>query len=486
LNGWAAAEPSPSNRVENINLEHSQMTPSIPKPTQTLKLKRQFDTPQLLRGGLYATWGITFALMVMSITGVMAQRQALKTVGKDAAPSILTAQQLKDSFADLDASLANELLSPPGQNQAALAQFEKNQKKIADRLVAAAKNITYSAEEPIVQSLQLNSSAYLLKLQAARDAHKRNDVVGALNIYRSAASLMDRKILPETDKLDLVNSLELESTYSNQNAIKWIIALFIALLGIGILTILGTTQIFLSNKMRRTFNVPLLGASAIAVVFLGYTTLSLISASYHLHVAKKDAFGSLHSLRQMRALSYMANADESRYLLDMANATQHDQSFKTKMGKVLTIPPTQSLDLTINNIQQWRSTTDKKDITELFADELNNVTFTGEKELAIETFKALQQYLAIDRQIRTLYQSGKAVEAITLCLGEQPGQSNWAFDRYKALHGKLMDLNEKEFNQNIASGNHWLDNFEIIAVLAMGSVATLTLFGLRPRLLEYL
>ncbi len=462
------------------------MTPSIPKPTQTLQLKRQFETPQLLRGGLYTMWGITVVLTIVSITGVIAQRQAFKTVGKDAAPSILTAQKLKDSFADLDASLANELLSKPGQNQSALTQFEKNQKKIADRLVAAAKNITYTAEEPIVQSLQLNSSVYLLKLQEARDAHKRNDLVGALNIYRSAASLMDRKILPEADKLDLVNSQALEITYSNQSKIKWMIALFILLLGVGILITLGTIQIFLSNKMRRTFNLPLLGASAIAVVFLGYTTFVLTSAANHLHVAKKNAFGSLHALRQMRALSYMANADESRYLLDTANAAQHEQSFKLKMGEVLKIPPTQSLNLTIENIRQWQSTADQKNITALFADEFNNITFTGEKQLAIETFKALQQYLVIDQQIRTLFKSGKIAEAIALCLGEQAGQSNWAFDRYKDLHTKLMDLNEKEFNQNIASGNDRLDRFEIIAVLAMGSIATLTLFGLRPRLLEYL
>ena len=136
---------------------------SIPKPTQ--KFSHKFNTVQILRGGWYATWAVSLILLVTSIIGVQHQRQAIKTVGTDSAPSILTAQELRDSFADLDANLANELLSKPGQDRQALADFEKNRKKIAVRLVAAAKNITYPAEEELVKDLQFNGSGYLLKIQ---------------------------------------------------------------------------------------------------------------------------------------------------------------------------------------------------------------------------------------------------------------------------------------------------------------------------------
>jgi len=101
----------------------------------------------------------------------------------------------------MDASLANELLLKPGENQQALVDFDTNRQKIAARLVAAARNITYPKEQGIVQSLQLNGSAYLLKLQEARDAHKRGDTLGTLNIYRSAATLIDRQIIPQAEQL---------------------------------------------------------------------------------------------------------------------------------------------------------------------------------------------------------------------------------------------------------------------------------------------
>ena len=181
-------------------------------PSSAQKLTARFNTPQILRSGWYATWGISLLMLIISIYGVNAQRQALKTVGKDAAPSILTAQRLQDSFADMDASLVNELLLKPGTNLQVLAAFDKNRQKIAERLVLAAKNITYPEEEQIIQGLQLNNSAYLLKLQSAREAHKRGDLVGALHIYQSAASLMDRDIIPQAEQLGRVNLQELEKS----------------------------------------------------------------------------------------------------------------------------------------------------------------------------------------------------------------------------------------------------------------------------------
>ena len=117
---------------------------------------------------------------------------------------------------------------------------------------------------------------------------------------------------------------------------------------------------------------------------------------------------------------------------------------------------------------------------------MNNITFKGERKLASDTLKFFNDYLAIDKQIRQLSSSGKIAEAIALCVGTKPGESNWGFDRYKNKHTELMDLNKKEFEDNIKIGEQHLDNYEIIAAVALSSIAILTLFGLRPRLIEYL
>jgi hypothetical protein len=466
-------------------VEKQRMTTSIPRPTA--KLAKKFNTLQLLRYGWYATWATSLLLLIISILGVTQQRQAIKTVGKDAAPSVLTAQQLRDSFADIDASLANELLLKLGEDRQALADFEINRKKIADRLVDAAKNITYPDEEKIVKNLQLNGSGYFLKLQEARDAHRRNDV-GALNIYRSAASLVDRDILPKAEELDRVNSTELQTSYDRNSVTNGGIALLIALIGLVQIGLLVWIQLFLYKRMRRVLNLPLLGASALSIVFLGYTLTALLGAAGDLRVAKEDAFESIYALRQARALSYKANGDESRYLLDSANANLHESAFKTNMAKIITLPPGQSLANIIQQIPQTDGDLQFKltGLTGLYATQLNNITFKGELAATIDMLKALDRYLQIDAQIRQLYRSGKVAEAIALCTGNREGQSNWAFDRYRKSNQTLREINEAVFKAKIDGGTNRLNYFEIIAPIALGGVAVLTLFGLRPRLAEYL
>ena len=67
----------------------------------------------------------------------------------------------------------------------------------------------------------------------------------------------------------------------------------------------------------------------------------------------------------MRSLSYKANADESRYLLDRSNAIVYEQSFNDKINKILTIPASQSIDSILANVQPKKPT---QGITGLFAD----------------------------------------------------------------------------------------------------------------------
>ncbi len=459
------------------------MTTAIPKPTQ--QPARKYHTPQILRSGWYATWGVSLLLLIVSIQGIRAQKDALKTVGDDTVPSILLAQRLKDSFADLDASLANELLLKPGdrEQQAVLKNFEVNRVKIAERLTGAAKNIVYKGEQELVQDLQLNGSGYLLKLQEARDNHKRGDEIGTLNIYRDAASLMDNSIIKKAEELSKLNVEQLNSKYQDRKDNNFGMTVLVAIVGSIQIAILVIVQIFLYQRMRRILNLPLLGATGIAIIFLGYTLSSLSESGSNLKVAKEDAFDSLFALRQMRSLSYKANGDESRYLLDRANAPSYEQAFNDKITSIIQVPAHQSNATVVTNVKQGKSTAG---LTGLLADELNNITFPGEKEAAIETFTKFNDYLEIDKKIRQLYRSGKVAEAIDLCIGNKPGESNFAFDAYKDAQTRLIALNEKEFYRNIKLGNDRLANFEIIAAAALISVAILTLLGLRPRLMEYL
>ena len=120
-----------------------------------LKEVKNSSTPRLLRLSLFATWGASLLLITTAVIAVQSQREAIKSVGLDAVPSILNAQRIKDSLADLDANAANELLVKPGQNLDAIAAYNQRREKIAKLLVAVAENITYDDQERIpIQTIQ--------------------------------------------------------------------------------------------------------------------------------------------------------------------------------------------------------------------------------------------------------------------------------------------------------------------------------------------
>ena len=68
-------------------------------------------------------------------------------------------------------------------------------------------------------------------------------------------------------------------------------------------------------------------------------------------------------------------------------------------------------------------------LTGYLAAELNNITFPNRLVAAKETLQKFLDYLKIDQQIRDLKDEQEAVE---LCFGTKPGQSNWAFKRFDA------------------------------------------------------
>lgn len=451
--------------------------------TVSNKINKKLTTPQILKRGMYATWGASLLLLVLSILGVQQQRQAIKTVGKDATPSIITAQRLKDAMAGMDANAASELLVPSGQNPDAVKGYEERHKAASERLVAAAENITFDKKErDPINTMQLGIGDYIAKIQQARDAHARSDKRATLVAYRAAVEIMDKQLLPAADALDKVNFEELERSYKQQSMASSGALLFIAFSGVVTLAVLVVLQIFLSRRMRRTLNPMLLGASAIAFLFLAYTTMAFLSASRNLKVAKEDAFTSMHALRQARALVYGANSDESRYLLDPQFTANHERAFFDKIDKVAKIPQGTTFDNVIEASTQGQKV---KGFTGYLADQLNNITFDGEREATVSNLRTLADYVTIDQKIRQLKQSGKLAEAIALCVGSNTGESNWAFQQFLAANQKSYDINTKAFDNSIKQGLQDVEGFEIKAVIVTIAIASLTLFGLRPRLKEY-
>src|SRR6185369_1521827 len=99
---------------------------------------------------------------------------------------------------------------------------------------------------------------------------------------------------------------------------------------------------------------------------------------------KEDAFESVHALWQARSLAYDANGDETRYLLGGMRSTSYETAYKDKVAKL-----TSDAQISAGVLGTGKPPASYKG---LFADELRNVTFPGERDAAIVMIRTFSDY----------------------------------------------------------------------------------------------
>jgi HAMP domain-containing protein len=442
----------------------------------------RWNTLEILKASRIALVVLDGLLVIAAIAGARVHRDAMKTVGKDSAPSIIAAQHIKSALADMDADAANELLGAPGTTSDAVKAYESRRVEAAKALIAAAENITYGeSERTPIQSLQVGMGTYERLIQRARDLHERGDAKFAA-AYRDGAKLMDETLLPAADALDTANNEVLERTYEGQSGNSAAARLFLGFTGWLLLGALVAVQVFLTRRTRRTLNPLLVAATLLAAGTLQYTMSAMATEQRQLKVAKEDAFTSIHALWRARAVSYWANSDESRYLLDQEHSAEYERGFFTKSALLAKLPS----NIGIAEVASAeRNATHVDGFSGYLADELNNITFPGEREAAVDTLLRYEDYLVVDQQIRQFERGGRRQQAVDLCTGAQVGQSDWAFDRFDKALGATLDINQNAFEEAVGKGLSVLDWLEIKASVAAAAIAVLLFLGLAARIREY-
>jgi hypothetical protein len=247
-------------------------------------------------------------------------------------------------------------------------------------------------------------------------------------------------------------------------------------------------KVLLFKRMRRVVNPPLLAAAALTALGCLWILVALWQSSADIKTAKQDAFDSIAVLEAARAAAFDSNGDESRWLLvkihegDPKQINLYADKFREKAKAVLDKGSWRG------SVANWHAEIGRTKKAPLgwkgyLADELNNITFTNELRAAEKSAETFEEYLQIDQQIRDL-KDEKA--AVALCLGTQPGQSNWAFDQFDKALGDTIAINQAQFKPNLDLASGRLAGFEIGLPLCLAlGVIVLTFFGLRPRMKEY-
>jgi hypothetical protein len=439
---------------------------------------RTAPTPARIRWlvGLVCALSLVFCLVGEDM--VTGARAAIKTVGVDAAPSIIAAQDINYALADLDANAGNYLLGSTVHQYAAVRAFEQRRAELTASILAAAQNITYGDAEKVPIGQLLDGLGRYLELEAqSRYQKDQGDASGALVSYVAATDLMHTKLMPAADALDEANRRFLDHGYDQQVAASEGAEQVAGGAGVLLLGALLLGQLYLYRRTRRVLNVPLVAATLVCAAFTFYLVSQIGDARDDLKVAKKDAFDSIHALSKARAIAGDANGDETRWLLGGPTMARFEKDYHDKVRKIASHPQPDEKWLTAK--------LPPVDYKGLFADEMRNITFTGEREAAIEMIHAFGKYDAIDGKMRGLERGGKHDAAVELCIGTRPDQSNAAFDAFSAALKKVVDINRAVFDVRVKRGMDDLHFAEWALPLASFAIALLAMLGARARLREY-
>ena len=208
----------------------------------------------------------------------------------------------------------------------------------------------------------------------------------------------------------------------------------------------------------------------------------------HLKVAKQDAFDSIVALSQARAVSYAANADESRYLADPGRAATYQQSFLTKSQEIASVgnvplaryEPTLAADFAA-----YQANNADVRFGGYLGAEFRNITFPGERAAAVAALKAYLFYEQDDHQLRQLASTNPKAAA-QFDTGIAPGQSDWAFGQYDKALVAVIGINQRAFTAAVAAGEGSAAGWNgLVPGGCALLIIALVLLGARPRLAEY-
>jgi hypothetical protein len=463
-------------------------------------LRRRYwaTLPARLRLLRAVTVSLTAALALLLMLAGLAATGTWDSVADRDAPRTTSAADLNLALNDMDAQVANILLS---SGDAGKGRLVTPYDKAVGFYGAARREIGHDlrtlavaaqgapADERTVESLTDDFAEYqeLIGRALENDGHSGGKAA-ALADYRRATDLLQQRLLPESRRLVESNNDAFDTLYVK--ARSTLSAQLVAELALGVLllTALGVLQWYLARRFHRILNPGVLAATVCTLIAVLLGAQMLSSSVEHLRGARRDAFDSVVALSRARAIAYDANADESRYLLDPGRRDQYARSFLAKSQQLYGLKGASLATYDAGLATTWQAyRSDHHDLrfTGEFRRELDNITFPGERAAAEKTVDAYAVYQRDDRKIRALLAAGKDHEAAEFCMGWEPGTSNAHFGAWMAALDTVTGINRAHFASAVGEGRSAVSGLLPWAGGLLLAGAALTALGLRPRLAEF-
>src|SRR5580693_1405273 len=463
-------------------------------------LGRLRTTPGRLRVGVALVVLLTCGFALATGLVFAALGSGFTAIGGHDAPLVEQSNALYYAVSDMDAQVGNVLLTGSDPALAAdqrqdLALYASDQQHADQDLqqVAVTAAADPAAQRAVSSVLDALGRYEALAADAIVVNERGNDPAGrpsaaTLSYFQQASDLMSMTVLPAATSLTTDNASALDTSYNQGRSIATSGQVLVLVLGLTVAGALLGTQVFLAARFRRLVNPALAVATVLTVGLAIAAAVQLGAQSGNLKVAKQEAFDSILALTQARAVSYDANADETRFLVDPGRAAGYQDAFLHKSQELANVGNVGifSYDAALAaDIRAYQA--DHADVRfgGYLGSEFRNITFTGERAAATRALLAYQVYERYDRKLRAMAKTNLA-EAIAFDIGTNPGQSDWAFNRWDSALGSVIAINENAFTAAIGdghtTGSPWI---ALIPAVCTAVIAGLAIAGTHKRLAEY-
>ena len=425
--------------------------------------------------------GVTVAAtaVVLSVTVGTSTHlgNCVKVIDVDSAPAVALADHIRITMFDMDADVCNAFLIGAADPHAAMIN---DKAQLVDYLVSAAQSITSNDRERApIASLVSGLSTYEGLVRAAC-ASNQDRQAGIPAILR-ASDFIQEELAPSAEQLGDFHVKTLEDNYVAEFQDRSYFELT-TLPRLALLVWLVLVQVFLTLKFRRLVNLPLALATLIlaGITWLNYERLQDIRED--VRIAVREGFDSVHALSRAKTVMNGANTDETLFLLATDKSAQ-TTNFVKKISHVI------NADLTdpkvFNECQLALENHGQVPYIGYLPDELNNINFPGEAKMALTLTDWLRQYLVADAQLRVLENSGQHAAAVSIGIGEKPGDANYLMDQANAALEEVLQLNQDYYEKYLKDARDELSTMQSQNVSTLVVVLILAVIGIRLRLGEY-
>jgi hypothetical protein len=228
------------------------------------------------------------------------------------------------------------------------------------------------------------------------------------------------------------------------------------------------------------FNPGLVLATGSAVTFIVYASWVQLSSAHLMHRATKDCFLSIHVLLQAKAYANDANADQIRWLLDTSTRDFSLADFEVNSHYIFS-PGNQSLQ---EDERIYQNDSKPDSAIGSLADELENITFPGEKDAALASLTSWGKYLEACELTRT-QALRKAASPAPAAINDTASNDITAFQSFTYNLDDTYQINEKYFLEAREDGFQVLNYSEPLCFITLAAVVSFTFIGIWPRLKEY-